>query len=247
MCGDAWSQGARRILTQNLTPLYGTARWSPVNAWSSSQPERNAAHYLCAMPSIAWYDVPSDSTHTMTSSRVAVLTGGVAVLAAWLSAAAGTVPRVGVPESPLGVGAAPAQSLPPVPARLDLDREVARMAARLEQAPRPRNPARNPFTLAGSPRAASPPPSVVAATPALPPSVVERVAVQAPTVSLAGIGVERASYGYRRTAILSVDGRVFLARVGTEVTGRYQVRGVSDDAVELLDLRDGTLLRLALP
>ena len=180
----------------------------------------------------------------MTSSRVAVLTGGVAVLAAWLSSAAGTVP-VPVTDSPIGVGGTPAQSLTPAPARLDLEREVARLSAWLEKAPRPREPARNPFTLTARTPATSPPPSEMAATPAL--SVVDSVATEPPAVLLAGIGIERTSYGRRRTAIISADGRVFLARVGDEVIGRFQVRGVTDDAVELLDLRDGTPLRLTLP
>ena len=182
----------------------------------------------------------------MTSSRVAVLTGGVAVLAAWLSSAAGTVPLVPVTDSPIGGGVAPAQSLMPAPARLDLEREVARLSSRLEKAPRPRDPARNPFTLTARTRATSPPPSAVAATRAPASSVVDSVAAEPPAVSLAGIGVERTSYGRRRTAILSADGRVFLARIGDEVIGRFQVRGVTDDAVELLDLRDGTPLRLTL-
>ena len=182
----------------------------------------------------------------MTSSRVLVLTGGVAVLAAWLSSAAGTVP-VPVTDSSIGGGVAPAQSLTAAPARLDLEREVARLSARLEQAPRPRGLVRNPFTLTARPPATSPPSSDVAATPAPAPDVVNSVAAQPPAVSLAGIGVERTSYGRRRTAVLSVDGRVFLARVGDEVIGRFQVRGVTDDAVEMLDLRDGTPLRLTLP
>jgi len=181
----------------------------------------------------------------MTSSRVAVLTGGAAVLAAWLSSAAGTVP---VTDSQLGAGVAPAQSLMPAPVRLDLGREVARLSSRLETAPRPRDPARNPFTLTTRTRATRPPPAaVVVATLAPASSVVDSAATQPPAVSLVGIGVERTSYGRRRTAILSVDGRVFLARVGDEVTGRFQVRGVTDDAVELLDLRDGTPLHLTLP
>ena len=188
----------------------------------------------------AWYD---EATNTMTSSRVAVLAGGAAVLAAWLSSAAGTVP---VTDSPIGVGTPPAQSLTPASGRLDLEREVARLSARLETAPRPRDPARNPFTLTARTRATSPPPSAVAATLAPASSVVDSAAAQPPAVSLAGIGVERTSYGRRRTAILSVDGRVFLARIGDEVVGRFQVRGVTDDAVELLDLRDGTPLRLTL-
>ena len=181
----------------------------------------------------------------MTSSRVAVWTGGVAVLAAWLSSAAGTVPSAPVTDGSVGVGVAPAQSLTPAPVRLDLEREVARLSSRLEQAPRPRDPARNPFTLVARTRATTPPPPAVAATPA--PLGVESVAAEPPAVSLAGIGVERTSYGRRRTAILSADGRVFLARIGDEVIGRFQVRGVTDDAVELLDLRDGTTFRLTLP
>ncbi len=180
----------------------------------------------------------------MTSLRVAVLTGGAALLVAWLSSAAGTVPPVPVTDRTVGAGVAPAQSLTPAPVRLDLEREVARLSSRLEKAPRPRNPARNPFTLAARTRAIAPPPPAVAATPV--PSGVDSVAAEPSAVSLAGIGVERTSYGRRRTAILSADGHVFLARIGDEVIGRFQVRGVTDDAVDLLDLRDGTSLRLTL-
>ena len=243
MCGEAWLQDARRILAQFLTLLYGTAQWYPVDARSGRRLGSNAG----ARGPQAWYDELFDTTHTMTSSRVAVLTGGAAVLAAWLSSAAGTVPPVPATDGPSVVGMAPAQSLAPAPSRLDLEREVARLSARLEQAPRPRDPARNPFTLRARVRATSPLPSAVPATPALPPPVVDRVAVEPPAVSLAGIGVERTSYGVRRTAILSADGRVVLARVGDEVLGRFQVRGVTDDSVELLDLRDGAPLRLTLP
>ena len=45
----------------------------------------------------------------------------------------------------------------------------------------------------------------------------------------------------------ALDEGVSGARVGDEVMGRFQVRGVTDAAVELLDLRDGTPLRLTLP
>ena len=182
----------------------------------------------------------------MTYSRVAVLSGGMALLAAWLSSAAGTAPSAPVTAHPIAGGVAPAQAVTPALARLDLEREVARLSSRLEQAPRPRHPARNPFTLTARTRATSPPPSAMAATPAPAPAVVDSVAV-APAISLVGIGAERTSDGRRRTAVLSADGRVFLARVGDEVMGRFQVRRVTDDAVELLDLRDSTSLRLALP
>ena len=181
----------------------------------------------------------------MTNLRVAALTGGSALLAAWMSSAA-SPPAGPVPGNPIGVGAAPAQTATPVPARLDLEREVARLASRLENAPRPRQPARNPFTLRARTRPSSAPPSTVAAPPPAPVEVASPAAGP-PAVSLAGIGAEDASSGRRHTAILSAEGRVFLARVGDEVIGRFQIRAVTDDAVELFDLRERTVLRLTLP
>ena len=181
----------------------------------------------------------------MTNSRVVVLIGGAGLLAAWLSSAAGTVPSAPVTDRHLGGGTAPAQGATPAAGRLDLEREVARLASRLENAPRPRQPARNPFTLTPRIRPTSPPPP--AATPRSALAVGEGAAAGPPALSLAGIGAERTSSGRRRTAILAADGRVVLARIGDEVLGRFQVRAVTDDAVELLDLHDGTVLRLVLP
>ena len=176
----------------------------------------------------------------MTNLRVAVLIGGAGLLAAWLSSAAGTVPAP-VTDSQIGGGTTRAQAAVPAAARLDIDREVGRLASRLDNAPRPRRPARNPFTLTSLNRATSPPSQ--AATLRSAPAGADR----APAVSLAGIGVERTSYGFLRTAILAADGRVILASIGDEVMGRFQVRAVTNDSVELFDLRDGTVLRLTLP
>ena len=186
----------------------------------------------------------TQATTVMTFSRVSVLTGGAALLAAWMSSAAGTVPSV--PESPTGVVLAPAQSVTPTPALTDFEREVARLSARIEQAPRPLYPGRNPFALSPRTRLTRRRPSTAVTTPAPIPAVVDTVAT-GPVVSLAGIGTERTSYGRRRTAILSADGRAFLVSIGDEVMGRFQVRAVTDDSVELLDLRDGTPLHLTLP
>ena len=183
----------------------------------------------------------------MTNLRVAALIGGVWLLAAWMSSAAGTVPSAPVTDRLIGIGPRPAQTVTPVPARLDFEREVARLAARLENAPRPRHPARNPFTLTARTRATSPLPLAMAVTPRPAPAVDDSLAEGPPAVSLAGIGADRTSDGLRRTAILSADGRVFLARIGDEVMGRFEVRAVTDDAVELFDLEDGTSLRLILP
>ena len=182
----------------------------------------------------------------MSGTRVVVLSGGVALLAAWLSSAAGTVQAPG--ETGLAPGVAPvAQMAAPPAARFDLQEEVGRLAARLDQAPRPRSPARNPFTLTSRARLAGPQAAPVPVDAHAPAVVVDALPAVPPVLSLAGIGVERVPYGRRLTAIVSAEGRVFLARVGDELMGRFQVRIVSDDAVELFDLRDAVSLRLTLP
>ena len=187
----------------------------------------------------------------MSKTRLSLWAGGAALLAAWLSSAAGTTPG-GVPPPGGASAPLPSQALAPPtgPAaveRIDLDREVARMAAWLERAPRPRPVVRNPFTLA--PRRRADPaggsgtvvpqgwaPGPAAAAPAAP-----------LRVSLAGIATEAAPSGPLRTAILSVDGQVMLAQVGDEVPGPYQVQRVDDDAVELFDPARQTSFRLTLP
>ena len=181
----------------------------------------------------------------MSKTRLSLWAGGAALLAAWLSSAAGTTPG-GLPSPPPGGASAP----PPSPSaldRVDLDREVARMAAWLERAPRPRPLVRNPFTLAPRRRADAPggsgtvvpqgwAPGPAAAAPAVP-----------LRVSLAGIATEATPSGPLRTAILSVDGQVTLAQVGDEVPGPYQVQRVDDDAVELFDPGRQASFRLTLP
>ena len=120
------------------------------------------------------------------------------------------------------------------------------MAAFLEHAPRPRPVVRNPFTLA--PRRAAP---SAAEREAVPQGWARSPAAAAPTassrVSLAGIATDGTPSGPRRTAVLSVDGRVVLARVGDELPGPYQVQRIDDDAVELFDPGRQASFRLTLP
>jgi hypothetical protein len=68
-----------------------------------------------------------------------------------------------------------------------------------------------------------------------------------PSVTLAGVGSEPTATGVRYTAVLSVSGRVFLVNVGDDVIGRYQVRAVSNDAVELRDRQGDATVHLTLP
>ena len=194
----------------------------------------------------------------MTNGRVAALAVGAALLGAWLSSAAGTIaPSPASPPGPLGPAEVPAQHAVPAQPRWDLEREVDRLSARLERVPRPRSPARNPFTFqrqtpqpgaaaagatAGAPGLApglAPAPSI--------PGIATAPAAMHPPVTLAGIAVERTPDGPRQTAVLSLGGRVFLVRTGDDVAGRYQVRAVTHDTVNLLDLESRDTLRLTLP
>ena len=176
-------------------------------------------------------------------------TGG-GLLAAWLASASGTMPGA-APAPPRGSASPPPQaaSPPTAPApaeRVDLDREVARMAAHLEHAPRPRPMVRNPFTLAPRPSSAAAEREAVvpegwAPRPGPGPAAVPL------RVALAGIATDETPSGPRRTAILSLEGRVVLAQVGDELPGRYQVQRVDDDAVELFDPGRQASFRLTLP
>jgi hypothetical protein len=49
-----------------------------------------------------------------------------------------------------------------------------------------------------------------------------------------------------RVAFISGEGQLFMVKEGENVTSRYQVTQISADVVELRDLSDNTVRRLAL-
>ena len=178
----------------------------------------------------------------MSRARLALWAGGAALLAAWLSSAAGTMPG-----RPLAADPAPPQASPPLVEGVDPAADAVRTPARREPAAPLRPVVRNPFTLAPR-RPAAPADGSEPVVPAgWAPSPAPPAPDASPRVSLAGIAVDETPSGPRRTAVLSVDGRVVLARVGDELLGLYQVRRIDDDAVELLDPGRGTPFRLRLP
>jgi len=181
-----------------------------------------------------------------------LLVGGVAVLAAWFSSAASTVSvEPGLPardsgaDGP-GIGGASAVAV------MRLEHEVSRLSARLESVPRPSAPGRNPFMLAvpqnlvselGRFDQANGRPVSGDVTVG---DIARSVRRPSPTVSLFGMAVEDTAVGQRKTAMLSVGGRVVFATIGDEFAGRYQVRSVTADTVELFDTQLGTSMRLTL-
>ena len=189
----------------------------------------------------------------MRKARLALWAAGAALLAAWLSSAAGTMPGRGSSPPSAGGPAPPSQAAmarqaaAPPAERIDLDREVARMAAYLERAPRPRPSVRNPFTLAPERPAAGVAGERATVPDGWAPSPASAAGDAPLRVSLAGIATDETPSGPHRTAILSVEGRVVLAEVGDEVPGRYQVRRIDDDGVELFDPGRQASFRLTLP
>jgi hypothetical protein len=122
--------------------------------------------------------------------------------------------------------------------------EIARLHDRLRPAAVPRQPSRNLFSYAARPphqALALPPPPQPALTEA--PAAVRPVP---PALKLSGIAEDTTPDGIVRTAIISGSGQLFLVKEGENVTSRFRVAKISSDVVELSDLTDGTVLRLAL-
>ena len=187
-------------------------------------------------------------------SRVAVIAGGVALLGVWgvwLFSEMGVPPDVAAAranvfraDQPAAQGAAPAAQ------GSDLDSEMTRLSARLRVAPRPQVLSRNPFALESSlVKLSENVPAEPVTSPPSPLSAVASEPAEAAVVGIAlvGVGTELGPAERPRTAILSTEGRVVLGRVGDEISGRYQVRAVASDTVELLDWQSGEILRLTLP
>jgi hypothetical protein len=158
-----------------------------------------------------------------------------AALAAWLAAAVTSggrgTPSITIKKPPVDINSTALAS------------EIARLHDRLRPATTPRQPARNLFSY-GTAKV----PSSVAPPAAARPALSEGVPVgPAPApLKLSGIAEDEMPDGVVRTAIISGLGQLFLVKEGDSFADRYRVLRVSSDVVELTDLVDGHVLRLAL-
>ncbi len=157
-------------------------------------------------------------------------------LAAWLAAAATS----GTRESavPLVVEA------PAIDTRgAELASEIRRLHQRLHPDATPRSSGRNLFAFS------TPAPKLPRPTQPNPVDVTDTVATPrpAPMLRLSGLAEDRDADGsIVRTAIISAEGQLFLAKEGDLVTARYRIAKISADVVELTDLLDNSALRLVL-
>ena len=63
---------------------------------------------------------------------------------------------------------------------------------------------------------------------------------------LAGVATDQNGDETTRTAVLSTFSGVILARPGDEILGRFRVTAIEEEAVELVTISDGTMVRLTL-
>jgi hypothetical protein len=122
--------------------------------------------------------------------------------------------------------------------------EINRLHERLAPTVAPQLPPRNLFAFRA---AARPAPAAAAAAPP-PPALTEArpPTISLPTLKLSGIAEDPGADGPIRIAFISGDGQLFMAREGEPVTARYRVAKISSDVVELTDVIDNSVRRLAL-
>ena len=163
----------------------------------------------------------------------ATVATGATAIAGWLA----------TPPAPAREPARTAAAARPAPATVSLEHEAERLAARIRATTAYQQPNRNPFRFpavaptrrtAAETQAAGPAAPVVAPEPVFP-------------FRLAGTASDPADGATVRTAVLSSDTLgLALARVGDVVAGSYRVERIDDDAVEVVDVRDGRVIRLTL-
>ena len=158
-----------------------------------------------------------------------------AALVAWLAGAATSnhaIPSVPVyrPDSIERRGA-------------ELAVEIERLHERLAPSAAPRTPGRNLFMF----HAPAARPVVAPVAQALRPALTEMaVAPALPPLKLAGIAEDAGTDGPIRIAFISGEGQLFMVKEGETVTPRYRLTKISADVVELVDVIDNSVRRLAL-
>ncbi len=143
------------------------------------------------------------------------------------------------------VAPAPVAVRTPVDAKSEqLATEIGRLRERLRPTTTPRQPGRNLFRFHEAPVA--PPPVVAApAAPAAP-------AVELPPpptimpMRLVGMAEDTGPDGPMRIAFVNAGGQLFNVKEGDSILDLYRVSKITADVIELTDVHDGTVRRLAL-
>jgi hypothetical protein len=156
---------------------------------------------------------------------------GAGILATWFF----SMPPASTPS---GATAPSARADQAATANVDIEREAARLQVRPHQEPRYTEPSRNPFRFTERAPAKAP-------APVAPPEPLPPLPPPPPRLTLDGVAADVVDGQPQRTAVLNTDGGVVLAKEGDQVAG-YRVEKIASDAVELVKIEDGSMLRLGL-
>jgi hypothetical protein len=171
----------------------------------------------------------------MNLKRTAPIALACAALIAWLAGAATSnhaIPPVAVIER---------TAIEKRGAELAI--EIERLHERLAPTVAPSAPGRNLFTFrAVVARPVAPVPD--APRPAL--TDLAALPITVPPLKLSGIAEDEGADGPVRIAFISGEGQLFMVKEGDTVTPRYRVAKISADVVELTDVIDNSIRRLAL-
>src|SRR5882762_5642511 len=171
----------------------------------------------------------------MTVKRTTTIVAAGAALIAWLAGAATsnhTIPPAAI-----------VQQTAIEKRGAELAVEIERLHERLAPAVAPAAPGRNLFTFhAAAPRQTAPP-----ETPAPRPAITEFAPppIALPPLKLSGIAEDPGADGPIRVAFIAGEGQLFMVKEGETVTPRYRVARISADVVELTDVIDNSVRRLA--
>jgi hypothetical protein len=172
----------------------------------------------------------------MNLKRTTTIAGAGAALIAWLAGAATsnhTIPSVAIVQQ---------TTIEKRGAELAI--EIERLHERLAPTVAPSAPGRNLFSfraIAARPAAA---PVPEAPRPAL--TELAPAPIALPPLKLSGIAEDAGADGPVRLAFISGEGQLFMVKEGDTVTSRYRVAKISADVVELTDVIDNSVRRLAL-
>jgi hypothetical protein len=176
----------------------------------------------------------------MTTRRAVTYGGLFCLLAAWLASAASTTfQSITSPpqEQQLGTTGTSTDAL-----ALQVQAHAARLRDRLQSAPTPQSPHRNPFMFQVRTQ-----PAVRNARSAEPQAPLAPPPPPEPKLSLIGIAEDQGPSGVTRTAILADEAdNPIMVMVGHIVLGRYRVEAIGADAVALKNVENDSVRRLGL-
>jgi hypothetical protein len=192
------------------------------------------------------------SAVTVNRDRALAVVASTGMILTWLANAATPRPEPARFDAERVAGVAgprvdPVQEATDVLA-FDVEREGERLRVRVANSPVPRPSGRDPFQF-GTPRV--PPPRRLARLAPMAPAVTAAdPADDDPTppirIKLIGMAERDTPDGVVRSAVLSGPSDVYIVVIGDQLLGRFTVKAIGADAVELDDSGTGQPVRLAL-